>query len=50
MKVKAAHFQHFQDFFADVTSPDSKFYGIDPNPIFEAANDKQKLKINEVKT
>ncbi len=35
MKVKAGHFQHFQDLFAEVTSPYSDFFGIDPYPIWE---------------
>ncbi|MBW1666965.1 MAG: hypothetical protein JRJ66_02710 [Deltaproteobacteria bacterium] len=37
-KVKAGHFQHFQDLFAEVTSPYSEFFGIDPYPIWEEAN------------
>ena len=37
-KVKAGHFQHFQDLFAEVTSPYSDFFGIDPYPIWEAAS------------
>jgi len=32
-KVKAGHFQDFQDLFAEVTSPYSDFFGIDPYPI-----------------
>ena len=35
MKVKAGHFKHFQDLFAEVTSPYSDFFGIDPYPIWE---------------
>jgi len=35
-KVKEGHFQHFQDLFAEVTSPYSDFFGIDPYPIWEA--------------
>ncbi len=38
LKVKAGHFQHFQDLFAEVTNPYSDFFGIDPNPIWETAN------------
>jgi len=38
MKVRAGHFQHFQDMFAEVTSPYSDFFGIDPYPIWEKAN------------
>jgi hypothetical protein len=37
-KVKAGHFQHFQDLFSEVTSPYSDFFGIDPYPIWEAAS------------
>ena len=37
-KVKQGHFQYFQDLFAEVTSPYSDFFGIDPYPIWEAAN------------
>ena len=38
MKVKAGHFPDFQDLFAEVTSPYSDFFGIDPYPIWEVAN------------
>ncbi len=38
LKVKAGHFQYFQDLFAEVTSPYSDFFGIDPYPIWEVAN------------
>ncbi len=38
LKVKAGHFQHFQDLFAEVTSPYSDYFGIDPYPIWEVAN------------
>jgi hypothetical protein len=38
MKIKAGHFHHFQDLFAEVTSPYSDFFGIDPYPIWEAAH------------
>ena len=37
MKVRAGHFQHFQDLFSEVTSPYSDFFGIDPYPIWEVA-------------
>ena len=37
-KVKAGHFQHFQDFLAEVTSTHSDYFGIDPYRIWEAAN------------
>ena len=38
VKVRAGHFQHFQDLFAEVTSPYSDFFGIDPYPIWKEAN------------
>ena len=38
MKVRAGHFQHFQNLFSEVTSPYSEFFGIDPYPIWEEAN------------
>jgi hypothetical protein len=38
MKVRTGHFQHFQDLFAEVTNPYSDFFGIDPYPIWETAN------------
>jgi len=38
MKVKAGHFIDFQDLFAEVTSPYSDFFCIDPYPIWEVAN------------
>jgi hypothetical protein len=38
MKVKAGHFRDFQELFAEVTSPYSDFFGIDPYPIWEVAN------------
>ena len=38
LKVKAGHFMNFQDLFAEVTSPYSDFFGIDPNPIWEVVN------------
>lgn len=37
LKVRAGHFQHFQDLFAEVTRPYSDFFGIDPYPIWENA-------------
>jgi hypothetical protein len=39
LKVKAGHFKYFQDLFAEVTSPYSDFFGIDPNPIWKAAHE-----------
>ena len=39
-KVQSGHFLHFQDLFAEVTSPYSDFFGIDPYPIWEVANDR----------
>ena len=38
VKVKAGHFRDFQDLFAEVTSPYSNFFGVDPNRIWEVAN------------
>jgi len=38
LKVKAGHFDHFQDLFSEVTSPYSEFFGIDPYPIWEEAH------------
>jgi hypothetical protein len=35
LKVKAGHFQYFQDLFNEVTSPYSEFFGIDPYPIWK---------------
>jgi hypothetical protein len=37
LKIKAGHFQHFQDLFDEVTSPYSDFFGIDPYPIWNEA-------------
>jgi hypothetical protein len=37
LKARAGHFQHFQDLFAEVTSPYSEFFGIDPYPIWKKA-------------
>ena len=36
LKVKAGHFEHFQDLFAEVTSPYSDFFGIDPYKAWES--------------
>ena len=38
LKVRAGHFQDFQDLFAEVTSPYSDYFGIDPNPIWKEGN------------
>lgn len=38
LKVRAGHFQHFQDLFSEVTSPYSEFFGIDPYPIWNERN------------
>lgn len=44
MKIRARHFEDFQDLFAEVTSPYSDFFGIDPYPIWkEAGNAAVKL-------
>ena len=39
LKVKAGHFPHFQDLFAEVTSPYSDYFGVDPNRIWEKARE-----------
>ena len=41
LKTKRGHFTAFKDLFAEVTSPNSDFYGIDPYPIWEVANEKR---------
>jgi hypothetical protein len=40
LKVKSGHFPDFQDLFAEVTSPHSDYFGMDPNPIWEKAGGK----------
>jgi hypothetical protein len=42
MKVKAGHFEHFQDLFSEVTSPYSDFFGIDPYQVWETAKEEIK--------
>ena len=42
LKVKAGHFVYFQDLFAEVTSPYSDFFGIDPYPIWEAEHEHER--------
>jgi hypothetical protein len=37
LKVQAGHFPDFQDLFAEVTSPYSDYFGMDPNLIWEKA-------------
>jgi hypothetical protein len=37
LKVQAGHFPHFQDLFAEVISPHSDYFGIDPNAIWRKA-------------
>ena len=39
MKVRAGHFETFQDLFSELTSPYSDFFGIDPYPIWENAKE-----------
>ncbi|MCK4826583.1 DUF2958 domain-containing protein [bacterium] len=39
LKVKAGHFKYYQDLFAEVTSPYSDFFGIDPYPVWNAAHE-----------
>ena len=40
LKVKAGHFEHFQDLFAEVTSPYSDFFGVDPYPVWKRAHER----------
>jgi len=42
LKVNAGHFEHFQDLFAEVTSPYSDFFGIDPYEVWAAAHEQQR--------
>jgi len=39
LKVTAGHFRDFQDLFAEVTSPYSDYFGIDPYPIWEVGHE-----------
>jgi hypothetical protein len=41
LKVQAGHFPHFQDLFAEVTSPYSDYFGMDPNAIWKEAKERQ---------
>ena len=34
LKVQAGHFPHFQDLLAEVTSPFSDYFGVDPNAVW----------------
>jgi hypothetical protein len=38
LKIKAGHFPSFQDLFAELTSPYSEFFGMDPYPLWEEAH------------
>lgn len=40
LKVKAGDFEHFQDLFAEVTSPYSDFFGVDPYPVWKRAHER----------
>ena len=40
LKVQAGHFPHFQDLFAEVTSPYSDYFGVDPNSVWRKAKGK----------
>jgi len=40
MKIQAGHFPHFQDLFAEVTSPYSDYFGVDPNAVWRKAKGK----------
>ena len=42
LKVKAGHFKHFHDLFAEVTNPASDFFGVDPFPVWEEAKGRGK--------
>jgi hypothetical protein len=42
LKIRAGHFEHFQDLFAEVTSPYSDFFGIDPYPVWESAQEQKR--------
>ena len=37
LKVQAGHFPHFQDLFAEITSPYSDYFGVDPNSVWRKA-------------
>jgi hypothetical protein len=39
LKVQAGHFPHFKDLFAEVTSPYSDYFGMDPNAIWKKARE-----------
>jgi hypothetical protein len=41
LKVQAGHFPHSQDLFAEVTSPYSDYFSMDPNAIWEKAKERQ---------
>jgi hypothetical protein len=41
LKVQAGHFPHFQNLFAEVTSPYSDYFGMDPNAIWKKAKERQ---------
>ena len=41
LKVLAGHFPRFQDLFAELTSPYSDYFGIDPNAIWKKAKERQ---------
>ena len=40
LKVQAGHFPHFQNLFAEVTSPYSDYFGIGPNSVWRKAKGK----------
>jgi hypothetical protein len=37
LKVQAGHFPHFQNLFAELTSPYSDYFGMDPNSVWRKA-------------
>jgi len=39
LKVQAGHSPHFQDLFAEVTSPYSDYFGMDPNSVWRKAKE-----------
>ena len=44
LKVRAGYFQDFQDLFAEVTSPYSDYFSIDPYPVWRKAHKKDNTK------
>jgi len=42
LKVRAGHFPQFQDLLAEVISPYSDYFGMDPNSIWKKATERQR--------